>query len=169
MALQLFKIASTTIETPQASIDFTSIPSGYTDLKLVVSVRGGRSSVDANELKVTFNGSTTSYSERTLRGSGSTVVSGSFTSAGIANVLTNATTSTANTFGSIEYYIPNYTSSNYKSVLIDSVSENNATAAYATLDAALWSNTSAITSIKIQDNDGNNLLQSTTATLYGVL
>jgi hypothetical protein len=151
-----------------ANIEFTSIPGTYTDLLLRISARSTRSGVDANELKITFNNNTSNYSERTLRGSGSAVTSSSFTSAGIANVLTNATTSTASTFGSTDYYIPNYASANNKSVSADGVSENNGTAAYATFDAGLWSNSAAISSVKIQDNDGNNLAQYSTATLYGI-
>ena len=151
-----------------ASIDFTSIPSTYTDLLLRVSPRSTRTGVSANELKVTFNGSTTSYSEKTLRGNGASASSGSYTSAGIANILIDSTDATASTFSSLDYYIPNYAGSNYKSVSTDSVSENNGTTAYATLDAGLWSNTAAITSIKIQDNDGNNLAQYSTAYLYGI-
>jgi hypothetical protein len=57
-------------------------------------------------------------------------------------------TATANTFGNTEFYIPNYTSSNYKSFSVDGVTENNATAAFA-LYAGLWSNTAAITSFRL--------------------
>ncbi len=39
MALQLFKIQSVEISSPTSSVTFSSIPQGYTDLKLVGSVR----------------------------------------------------------------------------------------------------------------------------------
>jgi hypothetical protein len=57
---------------------------------------------------------------------------------------------TANTFANVEVYIPNYTSTNQKSVSADAVSEQNATTAYMALTAQLWSNlTTAITSISV--------------------
>ena len=43
MALQLFKIAEVTVASPQANIEFTSIPSGYTDLVLFYSIRSAGS------------------------------------------------------------------------------------------------------------------------------
>ena len=75
--------------------------------------------------------------------------------------------STANTFANAEIYIPNYTSANQKSVSIDSVGENNATTAYATLASGLWTSTAAITSIKLFSS-GNTILQYSTFYLYGV-
>jgi len=39
MALQLFKIADTTVGSPVNTISFSNIPSGYTDLKVVFSLR----------------------------------------------------------------------------------------------------------------------------------
>jgi len=69
--------------------------------------------------------------------------------------------------GSVGIYIPNYTSSNAKSASIDGVSENNATASYQTIDAFLWNDTSAITSITLTLS-GGNFAQYSSASLYGV-
>ena len=74
---------------------------------------------------------------------------------------------TASTFGNAELYIPNYTSSNNKSFSADSVTENNATAAYSQLIAGLWSNVTAITSLSLAPSSGT-FVQHSTATLYGV-
>jgi len=82
------------------------------------------------------------------------------------NTIPNATY-TANTFASAEIYIPNYTSSNYKSLSVDFVGENNATTSYQYFTAGLFSNTSAITSLVIDGTD--NFVQYSTATLYGIL
>ncbi len=73
-----------------------------------------------------------------------------------------------NTFANGEIYIPNYTASVNKSVSIDSVTENNATSAIAALDAGLWANTAAITSINLNGNNGN-FVQYSTAYLYGIV
>ena len=167
MALQLFKIASTTVGSAGASsIDFSSIPQGYIDLVLKISVRFSGGALDA--INVKFNNSTLNLSSRRLQGSGSTAASATYAS----NVfIGNAPgpSETANTFTNSEMYIPNYTSSNYKSTSVDAVTENNATTAYTTLDAGLWSNTAAINQITLVPYSGTNFAQYSTATLYGIL
>jgi hypothetical protein len=75
---------------------------------------------------------------------------------------------TASTFASADIYIPNYTSSDYKSISIDTVTEKNATDAYMRLTAGLWSNTAAITSIGLNCSASGNFVQYSTFYLYGV-
>jgi hypothetical protein len=75
---------------------------------------------------------------------------------------------TANTFSNQEIYIPNYTSSNYKSYSSDAVTENNATTVAMGMFAMLWSQTAAINQLTITTDSGNNLSQYSTAYLYGV-
>ena len=146
-----------------ATMTFSSIPATYTDLLLKISSRN--TSGGADNHRISFNGNTTSYSFRSLEGNGSTASSIN-ASTRIIGVI-NGSSSTASTFSNNEIYIPNYTSSNFKSFSADAVSENNATTAYAQLWANLWSNTAAITSIDI---DANTLTfaQYTTAYLYGI-
>jgi hypothetical protein len=147
----------------QASITFSDIPqTGYTDLYLVYSVRLTR---DGDDAQVNFNGSTTGYSQRELFGTGSSVSTASRSDSKIRQTF-NPSTTTASTFSSAAIYIPNYTSSNYKSFSVDGAYENNATAAYQTIKAGLWSNTAAITSITITDT--SNLAQYSSATLFGI-
>jgi hypothetical protein len=161
-------IASSTVGSGgAANITFSSIPGTYTDLKIVVSVRHNSSIYSTSaDLAILFNGSSSSFTTRYLQGNGSSASSGSGTNnlAGIDQ----GSGYTANTFASNDIYIPNYTSSNNKSYSVDGVSENNATAAISGLYAGLWSNTSAITSITIQDFYGQNLVQYSTAYLYGI-
>ena len=149
-----------------ASIDFSSIPQTYTDLMIKLSVRSARAGAVDDNLNITFNGATTNFTYRYLRGSGSAVVSSNGSNGYVAG--TTAATATANTFANIEVYIPNYTSSNFKSISADSVTENNATEAYAFLFADLWSNTSPISSIGFVSGTSNNWTQYSTATLYGI-
>lgn len=164
------KIASVTVGSGGASsIDFTSIPSTYTDLVIKISARTNRSAA-ADSLKLTFNGSTSGFSARGLGGSGSTPFS--FTNVGSASiedsVFTTAANNTASTFSNGEIYIPNYAGSNNKSISADSVNENNASEAYTLFEAGLWSNTSAITSIKLAPLNGTLINQYSTAVLYGI-
>lgn len=156
-----------------SSVTFTNIPqTGYTDLVVKASARTAGSFVAA-EFRLTFNGNNSNYSWRRLQGNGSAASSDANTTyGGVYNQLillgsNNANSSTANTFGNGEFYIPNYTSSNFKSISSDLVSENNATEAYATFIAGLWSNTAAITSLSLTSN-GGDFIQGSTFYLYGV-
>lgn len=166
MALQLFKIASTTVESPVTSVTFSSIPSGYTDLLIKVSARSNRAALDEG-LNIKFNGSSSNFTVRYLEGNGSSVSSGTGSYGAVGSIPSANTTS--NVFNNNDIYIPNYNSSNYKSISADSVEENNATATYADFYSTLWSNTAAITSIDLVPGSGNSFVTNSTFTLYGVL
>lgn len=161
-------IASNTVGSGGASsITFSSIPSIYTDLIIKYSSRD--TSADfAENVAIQFNGvGGTSYSERLLRGAGN--ASGSFNRSSVSAINYSYSTSanaTSNTFSNGEIYIPNYRSSNLKSVSVDSVTENNATSAYIALTAGLFSNTSEITSIALLA--GASFAQNSTFYLYGI-
>lgn len=160
------KIASVTVGSGgAATIDFTSIPSTYTDLQLVFTARNTAASNAFTQL--TFNGNTSSYSYRGLYGNGSAASSFSASAAYIYVGDMDLSTYTANTFSSESIYVPNYAGSSNKSVSIDSVNENNATAAAAYLVAGLWSNSAAINRITLTPG-GGNYAQYSTATLYGI-
>ena len=148
-----------------ATIDFINVPQNYTDLVIKLSIRSSQTGAFADYGKVLFNGSTTSYSYRDVYGNGSAAASTSGTTTLFMTYQGNA--GTANVFGNSEIYIPNYGGSNNKSFSIDGVVENNATTAYATLTAVLWSNTSPINSISIGPASGT-WQQYSTATLYGI-
>ena len=144
-----------------ADIEFTSIPATYTDLLLKISLRGSFATLGDN-ITLTINNSAIG-TPKTVGGNGASAFSNSD-----AFVYTGST-ATASTFGNGEFYIPNYTSSNNKSISADAVSENNATTAYAFLTAALWSNSSAITSIKlVPQGSAGTWVQYSTAYLYGI-
>jgi hypothetical protein len=149
-----------------SSIDFTSIPSTYTDLLVMLSARCDWSGYPT-ALYLRFNSSASGYSSKRIGGNGSSASSsnGETTVLEIGNTDTSAATS--NTFSSDFIYVPNYTGSNYKTVLVDNVTENNNSLAYENMVAGLWSNTSAITSISIFAS-GGNWVQYSTASLYGI-
>jgi hypothetical protein len=159
-----FKIASVTVGSGgAANIDFTSIPSTYTDLCVKVSARL-TAAVDFATLSIAFNGSTSNFTSKLLQGDGSTVVSASLTNFGGG---VGGTLLTASTFNNVEIYIPNYAGSTNKSFSSDSVVENNATDARDSLIALLWSQTAAINQITFTSASGN-FAQYSTATLYGI-
>jgi hypothetical protein len=145
-----------------ASIDFTNIPTIYTDLEILVS---GRTTGSGNGINITFNGNTSGYTNTAMQGNGSVVSS-------YSNYNRNAgmfgySGDVANSFGSTKIYIPNYAGSRNKAYSVDAVSESNSTTAYMNIVNGLWSNTSAITSISLSPMDGT-LIQHSTAYLYGI-
>jgi len=148
-----------------ASIDFTSIPTTYTDLCVKLSSRAA--SGGAVDVLIQFNTDTTSgnYSQRQLQGNGASVSSGTGNQ---QSATSNGASDTASTFASSEIYVPNYLSATTKSFATDSVTENNGTTAYATLRAGLWSGTAAINAIKLTHNGGTSFAQYSTAYIYGV-
>jgi hypothetical protein len=162
-------IASSTVGSGGAgSITFSSIPSTYTDLKVVASIRMAGTNSDTG---VYFNTAATDSSDKNVSGNGSTAFSDNHSgqqSIYIGPV--DTTNQTANTFSNFEMYIPNYLGSNQKSVSIDHVQENNGTAAYATLAAGLSTKTAAISSITFYGYGGVSLTyaQYSSFYLYGI-
>lgn len=156
-------IASSTVGSGGAAdIAFTSIPATYTDLCLKLSIRTDKATLgDVWLLKL--NTSSADFTARWVEGNGASATTGN-------SVLYGAlvgSSATASTFNNTEIYFPNYAGSTNKSFSVDSVTENNATTAYADLAAGLWSQTAAITGINISITS-NNLVQYSTAYLYGI-
>lgn len=151
-------IATTTLGSNASDITFSSIPSTYTDLVLVVN---GHLTVDDNVF-LQFNGDTGSnYSFTLLRGDGSSATSSrdsNRTQLFLGGILTTAT---GNTISSIQNYSNNTT---YKTVLTRT---NGVTSGAAQGRVGLWRNTSIITSVKVGVASGN-FVSGTSFTLYGI-
>jgi hypothetical protein len=146
-----------------SSVTFSGIPqTGYTDLVVKSSARATNTSVG---IVLSFNGSTASRTTIGLFGDGTSSVS--YSGSSPLGGLENPSGATASTFSNSELYIPNYTSANNKSSSMDAVTENNATAANQFMNANLWSNTAAITSITLTPEAGS-FTQYSTFYLYGV-
>jgi hypothetical protein len=168
MANTFIKIQTVTVGSGgAASIDFTSIPQTFTDLKILVSGRTLQAQLYGSGF-LQFNSDTGSnYKWRRLYGNGSTTASDNSTSStSITNWDMAGANSTASVFGNSELYIPNYRSANQKSVSIDYVYENAGSTTGLGFVAGLWTNTAAITSIKIYGT--TTLTEFSTATLYGI-
>jgi len=156
-------IASTTVGAGgAASIDFTSIPSTYTDIVIKASLRTLSTDPD-DYILIKPNNSTANLTFKYLRGTGSAA-----SSASTERPYVDATGATASTFGNLEIYFPNYAGSTNKSFSIDAATENNATDARLTLNAHLWSDTSAINRIVLTSGQSFNFVQYSTAYLYGI-
>ena len=171
------KLATTTLSANTASVTFSSIPQGYTDLKVLISGRTTGTS-GRGYIVFSFNSSTGVYDRIWAAGYDGTQTTSARTTSetyGFFGTVPDAN-ATASTFGNAQFYITNYTSNNLKSYTIDAVAENNSTGTYMlTLVAGSWDNTSALTSITFYAvGDGSlssptgSFLTHSTFTLYGV-
>ena len=169
-------IQTTSVGSGGASqIVFNSIPQTYTDLYIICSSRSTYGAV-TDSFTVRFNGDTgTNYDYRGMRlGNGSAAISYNKTTYGVDNnfymidTLTGAT-NTSNTFSNVIIHIPNYTSSNQKSLLMEGASEGDSTTTDRSVRGQFsgkWNNTAAITAVRLAPFNGN-FTQYSTATLYG--
>jgi hypothetical protein len=159
-------IATTTLTSSATTITLSSIPSGYTDLRMVAFFKlvGGPSGGVANEY-FTFNGDTASnYSRTRLSGDGSAASSSNTTSSsGALQTFTPA----AGGVGLSVFDIFSYSGSTYKTVLWSDSADVNAAGGIVCRAVGLWRSTAAINSITWQ-NAGDTYAAGTTITLYGI-
>lgn len=139
-----------------SSIEFTSIPQTGVDLLLVVSDRTNQTGSF-----VTINGSAvTAFSSIYAQGNGSTASGGSQTT---AFKVGGSTSYTADTFGSGQVYIFDYTSSDTKVLSMQGVSENNSTGSLIRMTHSTYTTSSPVTSLAVTNA---TFEQFSTASLY---
>jgi hypothetical protein len=168
-------ISSQVLGSSAASVTFSSIPSTYKDLVLKTSIRTDYAST-IDYLFMTINGDTSAkYSWTRLQGNGSAATSGrqaasapTPASGTIYFGFLDGNTTTSNTFANGEIYIPNYTSTTSKQISTYSATENNATQAFIDAFANLYTGTSAISSLLLQPQSGNNFVSGSSFYLYGI-
>lgn len=161
-------IAHQELSSTQTSITFSSIPQTYTDLYLVLSLRGDLNNPQIGHFLRFNNDSGANYKTRWLSSSGSSVsVASQTTETYIYSGQAPAATSTGSTFGNTSIYIPNYTSSSQKPVSIDATRENSATAVWQAWVAGLWTGTAAINRVDLVC-EVSNWVAGSSATLYGI-
>ena len=169
MAKTYEPISTQTLGTATATVTFSSIPQTYTDLICVMEGRGSRADFD-DEVKIQLNSDTASnYSTTILSGSGS--VAGSSRASNSAFVIGRITSAsaTASNRSNIIININNYSNATtYKTVLLR-LNEPPSGGADdgVTLNAGLWRNTAAITTLTLTTTSGN-FNSGCTFTLYGI-
>jgi len=154
-------IATTTLGSAQASYTFTSIPTTYTDLVLIVNMTGTVTG-DNSALQV-GNGSVdtaSNYSITQLYGTGS--VAGS-------TRLTNSNNGRGGVIGStncmnIIHFINYSNTTTYKTI----IARGATPATLVDAVVSLWRSTSAINTIKYYAESASNLPSGTTLSLYGI-
>lgn len=171
MATTYTLISSNVLTGSAASVTFSSIPSTYTDLVLQISARSD-STNNFDNINIQFNGVTTGiYSMTRLYGTGASALSDRLSN-NTDNIYPAGYQSdagaTANTFGSTEIYIPNYTVAQNKSFGSFGASENNATGNRMGPTAMLFRSTAAITTITLTKTLGTNFVTNSSFYLYGI-
>ena len=172
MATTYVLISSNTLSSSAASVTFSSIPATYTDLVLKVSARGTYGNTYDNPTLIFNNDTSALYSGTGLRGTGSAAASlgSSGDTWNWVYIYINGSTTTANSFGNLEIYIPNYNSTTSKPTSSFAATETNATGTFMGTTANLYRGTSAITSITLNDANGTSsqFVSGSSFYLYGI-
>ena len=160
-------IATTTLSSASTTITFSSIPSTYTDLILVLSITNTSSTVYRTmQFNTDTSTGSTNYSTTVFGSDGNNAFSERQSNTyGIAN--NDGTDSGSNT-NILIANIMNYANTNtFKPVIVRS---NKITSPQnkVTTNAGLWRSTSAIDSVTMYSSVANSYGVGTTATLYGI-
>ncbi len=162
MANNYILLGSTVLASPSSSIVFSDIPQTYKDLVLHISMRA----TSANNVTIRYNSNNTNYSYTMYRGEATPSYEGSASASGYFIGTPNNSGFASNYFNYYRVYITDYASTTrYKSChfigteMDNSIFENR-------IGSALWSNTSAITSIGMTLEE---LVAGTSVRLYGIL
>ena len=155
-------IATTTLSSTAATIDFNSITSSYTDLRVVLVCTTTASAA----ILCRVNSDTGSnYSRTTLAGDGSSASSARYSNNTFFRIDINADSSTTVPM-LIEVDFFSYAGSTNKTILNKVAADRNGSGSVQTA-VQLWRSTSAITSISLIANS-TTFASGTTATLYGI-
>jgi len=158
-------IATQTLSSAAASVTFSSIPQGYTDLILVCSPVSTTGSNTFMTLQ--YNGDTGSnYSSTILRGNGSTASSVRLSNTTVAYICYSQEVPTVAGRTTVITQFQNYSNSTtYKTTL----TRNNDASQITETIVSLWRNTAPITSITIDmDASGSVIASGSTFSLYGI-
>lgn len=162
MAQTYESIATTTLGSAASTITFSSIPSTYTDLRLVISAIG--TSGIAIRVHLNTTSLTGLYSYTSLVGDGTNATSGKNTNRDYLEVATSVLSTTIPHFYLLDLF--NYAGNTYKTILSSASEDENGTG-YTRQQVSLWRDTSTISSI-IVTTSTSTFATGTTATLYGI-
>jgi hypothetical protein len=155
------KIATTTLGTTAADVTFSAITGSYTDLVLVLNLKGTVN----NYPRVQYNSDTGSnYSRTYLAGTGSAASSGRASNQTYMYFVEAASTGTSGMSLNNIIQVFNYSNT---TTFKTAIGRGNSASSGVDAIVNLWRSTSAITSIKIYPDTGSWAADST-FTLYGI-
>lgn len=157
-------IATTTLGSAAATIDFTSIPSTFTDLTLIVVFKGASGSVTCYARANADSGS--NYSVTNLEGNGSSA--GSYSTSGANGFFGNWSQSAGTTNSHfVKMDIFSYAGSTFKTALAEASADENGSGGLER-NVSLWRSTAAINQLTVRSANSGSFAIGTTATLYGI-
>lgn len=165
MASTYTPIATNTLGSAASSVTFSSIPTTYTDLRLVIT---GGTTLAGEKPSIRFNSdSGTNYSYAILYGDGSSTGSTSGSNQSYLNPSwAGSMSNTIPTFYTIDIF--SYSNSSvYKTILCTFSGDKNGSGDSANV-VNLWRSTSAINNIYIYASGGSTFTSGSTFTLYGI-
>ena len=158
-------IATTTLGSAATSITFSSIGSGYTDLRVVLSVSS--TSGNSEGVRIIFNNDSSAlYSQTYISGDGSSAVSARATGQNFILLHYSGTSTTIPTFYTVDVF--SYAGSTNKTILTTGSEDKNGSG-NTTRNVGLYRSTTAINELKLSTASAVTFSSGTTATLYGIL
>jgi hypothetical protein len=162
MAATYEPIATTTLGSAAATIDFTSISSAYTDLRLVIV---GKYTSAGGNTRITFNSDTASnYSSTRIAGDGTSASSDRLTNQTFQRLNFDGNSTTIPDLLTVDIF--SYAGSTFKTSLITSTEDKNGSGSVIRI-VGLYRSITAISSITISLSS-STFASGTTATLYGI-
>jgi hypothetical protein len=167
------RIGQVVCASSQATISFSSIPAGFTNLMIVISGRDTKTTVGDSEVSLEINGDTTSAhytSSQYCQGTGTTAAAGLIAASAAGSVICSIPGSSANasSVGAATIYIPNYAGTTFWKTVHSQAYERFA-ASSTTMQSwgFTWNSTAAINALLLTAG-GTAFVNGTTATLYGM-
>jgi hypothetical protein len=162
-------LATTTLASPQTSVTFTSIPTGYNDLCIITNTATGTSSGSVC-IRVGSGGSTDSgnnYSGVYTYGNGYTSATGVQKTTSIALMVAGGWQYgwTTGVWGMCETHIFQYANTSMNKT---SITKNGFGGTFVERAGQTWKSTAAIDTITIFNNAGGTLIAGTTISIYGI-
>jgi hypothetical protein len=140
-----------------SSVEFTSIPSGYTDLVVIHSLQ---TNAGAEGIYLTLNSNTTTFGGIYGYSDGTNFLSGQ-----IARYLGSIMSDTS-IFTTGTIYLQSYATSRDKPFSTDESFTRNTSPSFMNITGGVWANSAVVTSFKI--GDASTLQQYSTVSLYGI-
>lgn len=168
-------ISSTTLSSNVSNFSITGIPSTYTDLELILTLRGTVNGVyPAMQIGGSSIDTGTNYSQTSLYGINTGAGSQRYSNNGSIEIFdpNRPVPYTASVFGISRVVFPNYANTNvYKTVLVRGSSMDSSTGGNATALVGLWRSTNAISQLYIFSEGGSSFpfASGSTIALYGIL
>lgn len=162
-------IASSTLGSATTTVTFSSIPSTYDDLYLVMNVDGNASGAQPR-LRLNNNATASAYSSTTLTGDGSTASSYRYPtgSAAYMEIVPGTASGTANFTMSVVCHIQNYANTSYnKTVLTRSANDKNGSGD-TSLVVGLFHSTAAVNRLDIVCSSPQAFDVGSVFALYGI-